>query len=116
MTNWCVVAVVLLFFLNGQDGASAHTAKVVTSWLNEQEFDRIPNWPANSPDLNPIENVWGMLAQRVSYYELKTLDQLRDAITAEWDKITYDEIQALIESVPNRYQSVIDANGGNTRY
>ena len=39
------------------DGAPCHKAKVITKWLGEQNIDILGQWPGNSPNLNPIENL-----------------------------------------------------------
>ena len=46
-----------------QDGARAHTSKATIAWLDANIKHYIPaeDWPPNSPDLSPIENVWSIM-------------------------------------------------------
>lgn len=99
-----------------QDNASVHCARTVTEWLDEQQFEWISDWPANSPDLNPIENVWGIMAQRLNNRDFKTEQEFRNAIVEEWDKISYHTIRNLFNSIPRRCKAVIDKNGEPTKY
>ena len=50
---------------------------------DEMELDYIDDWPANSPDLNPIENVWRILKSRVKLHHAMDHKQLRKAIEME---------------------------------
>jgi len=76
----------------------------------------LKTWPARSPDLNPIENIWGIMKGRLMLRKLETKDELVVAIKQEWANITLDQIRATIGNWNHRLQAVIDAKGGNTRY
>ena len=83
-------------------------------WL-ERKKSLLP-WPSKSPDLNPIENLWGIVSLRVyghgKQYATKT--ELAAAIHNKWNSLPLELLQKLILSMKNRIFDVIRANGGNS--
>ena len=75
-------------------------------------------WPAQSPDLNPIEHLWDYIKKKLGEYEQppKGMLELWERIQEEWNKIPKEVCQNLIESMPRRVADVIKAKGGNTKY
>ena len=73
------------------------------------------DWPANSPDLNPIENLWAIV-KKLNKHHSNTSQQLKDAITTCWNEVTPHECQQLIHSVPRRIEAVIEVRGDGTKY
>lgn len=99
------------------DGAPAHNAKSVKSWLVEQSIDLLAPWPGSSPDLNPIENCWAVLKKNVAALKPTSQSDLHDKIKRVWcQEITADYCAALINSMPARLEAVIQAKGGPTKY
>nr|CAH7749721.1 unnamed protein product [Callosobruchus chinensis] len=70
------------------DNARPHTARITQQYLNDVDID-VLEWPALSPDGNPIEHVWGMLGRRIrSRVPIPlTLSEWQHAILEEWDLI-----------------------------
>ena len=100
-----------------QDNAPIHRAKVNLSWFKSQKINVLP-WPSLSPDLNPIENLWGILARKV-YAEgkqFRTKEQLKTAIMKSWEEINIEQLRALVESMLERIFEVIKLNGAKTKY
>lgn len=97
-----------------QDNASIHNSASTRAWLSSKKVRVLP-WPARSPDLNPIENVWGYLARRVYAHgrQFATVAELQQTIFEEWDAIPQDYLRTLTESMPNRIFNTI-RNGGNS--
>ncbi|CAK9827499.1 Transposable element Tc3 transposase [Anthophora retusa] len=100
-----------------QDNASIHTAKLVKDWFEEQEITCL-EWPALSPDVNIIENVWGYLSRKVyiNNRQYSSREELINAIEKEWNDILLSYIETLYKSLPNRIFLIINNNGGCTKY
>ena len=102
------------FFM--QDGAPCHKSGHSMGWLAEKEV-RVLDWPGNSPDLNPIENCWHIMKNKLEQKEKKNLDELKQEIVNIWcTEITPEYCRALARSMPSRCAAVIKAQGGATKY
>lgn len=97
-----------------QDGASIHTAKVVKAWFSTQNIKTV-EWPAKSPDLSPIENIWGDLALTVydNGKQYSTRDDLKLAIKAAWANITTKKLKKLMNGMDGRMVDVVKAKGAH---
>lgn len=97
-------------FVLAQDNDPKHTSRICRNYLNNQGIQFI-TWPAQSPDLNPIENVWSELNRRARKRKCNTEEQLYDVLHEEWQRLDANYLQKLIESMPNRCAEVIQHNG-----
>ena len=102
-----------------QDGAPCYKSKASMALLRERasEFSVI-DWPGNSPDLNPIENVWAIMkAHLKSDHSITSLHKLMHAIKMMWMLLMEaDLFKKLARSMPERLEAVINANGQMTKY
>lgn len=97
------------------DNAPSHRAAVVQDYFLTHNIHLLP-WPSNSPDLNPIENVWGFITQNIDRTGIKTSEQLWARVQQCWNGITAQQCQHLIDSMPGRLQEVIHRDGGSINY
>ncbi len=68
-----------------------------------------------SPDLNPIEHMWGIIKQKVEKCHVSNIQQLHHVIMEEWKWIPATTCAALVNSMP-RIKAVLDNNGAPTKY
>ena len=99
------------------DGASSHDAEAVIEYAASLGIQR-PYWPPNSPDLNPIEHIWGWLKHKLTNMEPtpQTLAEVEEAVTKFMEELDFHSIQNLFRSMPERIQALLTACGGNTKY
>lgn len=99
------------------DNDPKHKARMVQKWLSERDFT-VLDWPAQSPDLNPIENLWAHLKRKLNSYETPPngIFELWERVQDEWNRIESETCLKLIESMPHRLSEVIKAKGRWTRY
>ena len=99
-----------------QDGASCHTAKVIKEWFEFVNIDYIKNWPGNSPDLNPIENLWAIIKSKLKGRDTSSVPKLEAAVRDIWNNLDKSTLQNLALSVPDRFKEVIARKGRPTKY
>ena len=97
------------------DNAPCHKGKVVMSYLSEQDFE-IMDWTPQSPDLNPLENLWKTLGVKVMERTPTNTEDFRVKLQEEWSKITIEDFQELIRSCSRRCAAVIESKGSFTKY
>ncbi len=98
-----------------QDLAPAHSAKATSTWFKDHGIP-VLNWPANSPDLNPIKNLLGIVKRKMRYARPNNAEELKATIRATWALITPEQRHRLIDSMPRRIAAVIQAKGAPTKY
>ena len=101
-----------------QDGAKPHTARATIDWIRSQSIKQFNggNWPANSPDMNPIEHVWPIVGRKLVGQVFANRDALWSALVDAFGSVSPEKIRALYDSMPSRIESLLAAKGGHTRY
>ncbi|GFV70726.1 transposable element Tcb2 transposase [Trichonephila clavipes] len=104
-------------FILMDDNCRPHRANLVEDFLFEEGIVRM-EWPACSPDMNPIEHVWDALGRRVAGRQPppQTLQELERALLEEWDRIPQLVINNLIDSMPQRCSTLLAVRGNHTPY
>ncbi len=104
-------------FLFQHDCAPVHKARSIKTWMSEFGVEEL-DWPAQSPDLNPIEHLWDELERRLRARPSRptSVSDLTNALLEEWSKIPINTLLNLVENLPRRVKAVIAASGAPTSY
>uniref|UniRef100_A0A8K9XU40 Tc1-like transposase DDE domain-containing protein n=1 Tax=Oncorhynchus mykiss TaxID=8022 RepID=A0A8K9XU40_ONCMY len=102
-------------FVFQQDNDAKHKAKSTMEWFKNKHI-HVLEWPSQSLDLNPIENLWKELKTAVHKCSPSNLTELELFCKEEWEKMSVSRCAKLIETYPKRLTAVIAAKGGATKY
>ncbi len=98
-----------------QDGAPCHASKKTKAFLAEQPFS-VMDWPGNSLDLNPIENLWNIMKDGLKSKDIGSIPKLQAELKKLWVTLDQAMLRNLSDSMPRRLQMVLNAKGEMTKY
>ena len=103
--------------INMDNGAAYHTSKYIKTLCRDVGLLRVI-WAAQSPDLNPIGNLWHIIKIRVSgqRHRIRSVEEMRIAISEEWERLTEEDYRKCIENMHKRCKLVILARGESIKY
>ena len=102
-----------LIFMQDNARPHPHTAKLVKNYYDENNVD-VLDWPPQSPDLNPIEQIWAIMKQELYTQKSfpKNKNELVESFFTIWNNLKPKLLENLSDSIPERLEKVIKAKGG----
>ena len=98
-----------------EDGAPVHRSKLAQQWRIAYGIQKL-NWPPNSLDLNPIENLWKLVKDLLRHHNRpRNKQEMMQTIEAVWNEVSMEQLQNLIASMPKRIEAIISTKGGSTK-
>jgi hypothetical protein len=100
-----------------QDNARPHSSASTKTWLKTKDIT-VLDWPAKSCDINPMENLWGILVRSVyaNGRSFNTCADLKAQIERSWEEIPTETLRTLVNSMPNRIHDIISGQGERINY
>ena len=100
-----------------QDNAPSHTSNNTEKWFGLNKIKKLW-WHPQSPDQNPIENVWEMMLRYVRSQKKQpsSLAELREALKEVWESFPQEQIRKLYKGLPNRVDDIKKMKGKATKY
>jgi DDE superfamily endonuclease/Homeodomain-like domain len=111
ITNWVLV----------QDNDPTHkkpSHEALKAWNSKHNtaITILPEWPPNSPDLNPIENLWAIVQRRVDAVGCKNIDEFQAVVVSAFEKVERETLENLVSSMKRRLKECIAKEGARTKY
>ena len=104
------------YWIFQDDNAPCRRAKLVKRWMQSHRVAQM-NWPAQSPDLSPIENLWHRINVIIAKNMPSNTRELIENIIQAWHHIVNpEELRNLVQSMPRRCKAVIQNKGFPTKY
>lgn len=102
-------------FIFQQDNDPKHTSRLALEFFDTSDIELL-EWPAQSPDINPIEHLWAYMKQELKKCPPKNVNDLKNKLVIIWNQIPITFCEKLVKSVPKRIEEVMRAKGGHTSY
>ena len=102
-------------FVFQQDNDPKHTSKLIKKWLEDKEID-VMKWPSQSPDLNPVGNLWRILKINVHNRNPRNIEDLKAFCVKKWNCITHEKCKKFTKNYANRLLAVKQNKGFATKY
>ena len=103
--NWCLQ----------QDNDPKHTSNIAKQFINNK-VSRLLKWPSNSPDVNPIENLWSIVKRKVEKRKPKNIDELELFLCEEFKNVDVNIVAKIVMSMKKRCLSLIESKGERIKY
>ena len=106
-------------FVFQQDNDPKHSSNYCRNYLRRKEAAgalTVMNWPSQSSDLNPIEQIWELIDRKLDKSHVKTKETLWLEVKRCWESITVEVLKKYIETMPERCRAIIKVKGGHTKY
>ena len=97
------------------DNAPSHVSTKALEFYEKNKIERI-EWPAKSPDLNPIENIWAIVKRELEKRKVTKQAEIIENIQEIWKKLDQEIIRNCIDSVTGRIMKWIELKGDRTGY
>ena len=97
------------------DNVRPHTSRATKAYMEARGLKTI-DWPAMSPDLNPIVNIWSRMKIAVEKEQPKSFERLKETVLKVWDSLELEDLAPYVQSMPNRLDKCIAAQGFTIDY
>lgn len=111
VTNWV--------FQQDNDPSHKAAASIIKAWNSKHhgvQVSLLADWPGNSPDLNPIENLWAWAQAEVDAKGCKTFQEFKNCVFNTLQNAPKQLLRNLVESMGRRVRACVENNGDKTKY